>query len=29
MRSREGRVTATDLPQTTLGQLPGTEYQFH
>jgi hypothetical protein len=25
----EGRVTATDLPQTTLGQLPGTEYQFH
>jgi 5'-nucleotidase len=25
----EGRVVATDLPQTTLGQLPGTEYQFH
>lgn len=26
---QEGRVTATDLPSTTLGQLPGTDYQFH
>ncbi|TNC29728.1 bifunctional metallophosphatase/5'-nucleotidase [Amycolatopsis alkalitolerans] len=25
----EGRVTATDLPQTALGQLPGTGYEFH
>lgn len=25
---QEGRVTATDLPPTTLGQLPGTNYQF-
>ncbi|HEU4512787.1 MAG TPA: 5'-nucleotidase C-terminal domain-containing protein [Nocardioidaceae bacterium] len=25
---QEGRVTATDLPPTALGQLPGTNYQF-
>jgi 2',3'-cyclic-nucleotide 2'-phosphodiesterase (5'-nucleotidase family) len=25
---QEGRVTATDLPSTMLGQLPGTNYQF-
>ncbi len=25
---QEGRVTATDLPPTVLGQLPGTNYQF-
>ncbi|MFD1659581.1 bifunctional metallophosphatase/5'-nucleotidase [Streptomyces caeni] len=25
---QEGRVTATDLPSTTLGQLPGTSYRF-
>lgn len=25
---QEGRVTATDLPSTVLGQLPGTDYQF-
>ncbi|HEX6247310.1 MAG TPA: bifunctional metallophosphatase/5'-nucleotidase [Nocardioidaceae bacterium] len=25
---QEGRVTATDLPSTVLGQLPGTNYQF-
>jgi hypothetical protein len=25
----EGRVSASDLPQLLLGQLPGTDYQFH
>jgi hypothetical protein len=25
---QEGRVTATDLPPTALGQLPGTDYRF-